>query len=288
MLEAMKNHNFIDTILSWLKRMVELFKKHPLQAELVKLQNDIEKLYKQASKQGFADGEVRYSLGEYSQHQKDNWANSKSIVVYENEQQLRQFIEDAINKRNLNKKMYFGTVSKRLADSIMRVKDIDLYNYNCTLSASEIRKILEDHGNENIESLRGQRAVVVDDFSKIPYIIENADYIYDAGVGDNNRPAVRFVNEDSKISIVAYVTDKHLDLTVQTMYAGIKKKAILPLEQMNEPLPIRPKRTAVQLPLTTIYHKKLMLSIVVYPKIRKVIPPVIPLMLTIHILITTL
>ena len=110
--------------------MVELFKKHPLQAELIKMQNDIEKLYKQASKQGFADGEVRYSLGEYSQHQKDNWANSKSIVVYENEQQLRQFIEDAINKRNLNKKMYFGTVSKRLADSIMRVKDIDLYNYN--------------------------------------------------------------------------------------------------------------------------------------------------------------
>ena len=41
--------------------MVELFKKHPLQAELVKLQNDIEKLYKQASKQGFADDEVRYS-----------------------------------------------------------------------------------------------------------------------------------------------------------------------------------------------------------------------------------
>ena len=227
MLEAMKNHTFIDTILSWLKRMIEVFKKHPVQAELIKMQNDIQKLYKQAQKQGFADGEVRYSLGEYSQHQKDNWANSKSIVVYENEQQLRQFIEDAINKRNLNKKMYFGTVSKRLADSIMRVKDIDLYNYNCTLSASEIRKILEDHGNENIESLRGQRAVVVDDFSKIPYIIENADYIYDAGVGDNNRPAVRFVNEDSKISIVAYVTDKHLDLTVQTMYAGIKKEGNL-------------------------------------------------------------
>ena len=61
MLEAMKNHNFIDTILSWLKRIVEKLKNHPLQAELIKMQNDIEQLYKKASKQGFADGEVKYS-----------------------------------------------------------------------------------------------------------------------------------------------------------------------------------------------------------------------------------
>ena len=61
MLEAVKNHTFVDTILSWLKRMIEVFKKHPVQAELIKMQNDIQKLYKQAQKQGFADGEVKYS-----------------------------------------------------------------------------------------------------------------------------------------------------------------------------------------------------------------------------------
>ena len=61
MLEAMKNHTFIDTILSWFKRIVEKSKNHPLQAELIKMQNDIEQLYKKASKQGFADGEVKYS-----------------------------------------------------------------------------------------------------------------------------------------------------------------------------------------------------------------------------------
>ena len=55
--------------------MVELFKKHPLQAELVKLQNDIEKLYKQASKQGFADDEVKYSI-EYT-------TDNKPVVIVE-------------------------------------------------------------------------------------------------------------------------------------------------------------------------------------------------------------
>ena len=64
MLEAMKNHTFIDTILSWFKRIVEKLKNHPLQAELIKMQNDIEQLYKKASKQGFADDEVKYSLAD--------------------------------------------------------------------------------------------------------------------------------------------------------------------------------------------------------------------------------
>ena len=55
--------------------MVELFKKHPLQAELIKMQNDIEKLYKQANKEGFADDEVKYSI-EYT-------TDNKPVVIVE-------------------------------------------------------------------------------------------------------------------------------------------------------------------------------------------------------------
>ena len=100
MLEAIKNHNFIDTILSWLKRMVELFKKHPLQAELVKLQNDIEKLYKQANKQDFADDEVRYSIT----HSGENLYDTPNSLKPTSEEEWHSFIRSFANKTNDLKK----------------------------------------------------------------------------------------------------------------------------------------------------------------------------------------
>ena len=50
---------------------------------------------------------MRYSLEGYTEHQKENWANSKSIVLYESQEQLERFIDDALDKRNLNQKLYF-------------------------------------------------------------------------------------------------------------------------------------------------------------------------------------
>ena len=64
-------------------------------------------------------GETRYYLEGYTDHQKENWAGSKSIVVYESDAQLEQFIDDALNKRNLDKKMYFGRVPSDLAQRVM-------------------------------------------------------------------------------------------------------------------------------------------------------------------------
>ncbi|MEE1024701.1 MAG: hypothetical protein U0L48_06520, partial [Acutalibacteraceae bacterium] len=90
----------IDTILSWLKRMVELFKKHPLQAELIKLKNDIEKLYKQASKQGFADDEVRYSIT----HSGENLYDTPNSLKPTSEEEWHSFIRSFANKTNDLKK----------------------------------------------------------------------------------------------------------------------------------------------------------------------------------------
>lgn len=43
-------------------------------------------------------------LDSYTEQQKKNWKNSKKIVVYENESQLRSFIKDAIRRKNAGKK----------------------------------------------------------------------------------------------------------------------------------------------------------------------------------------
>ena len=103
MLEAMKNHTFVDTILSWLKRMIEVFKKHPVQAELIKMQNDIQKLYKQAQKQGFADGE-KYSLDIDNKNDKRYNINNETNRKAESNVRTNEFRELQEASRRLSNK----------------------------------------------------------------------------------------------------------------------------------------------------------------------------------------
>lgn len=171
-----------------------------------------------------AESGVKYQLKGYSQHQIDNWASSKSIVVYENERQLRQFISDARSGTNLSKKMYFGAITADLAARIKKDTGLDVDRYNCTLRASEIRKIFADHGNEKTEAPRGQRAIEEDDIVAIPQIIQSPDEIRLSDKLFEGKPVIEFAKTiNGKTTVAAYVSAKHLDLTVQTMYSGKNK-----------------------------------------------------------------
>ncbi len=59
-----------------------------------------------------------YALNPYTEKQIKNWENSKRIVLYENDDQLRDFVEKALSREIQNKKMYFGTVTPELAKRI--------------------------------------------------------------------------------------------------------------------------------------------------------------------------
>ncbi len=167
---------------------------------------------------------VRYSLGEYTNHQKQNWANSKRIVVYDNAEQLSKFIEDSIADSAMNKKMYFGSVSSDLAGEILKNTGLNVENYNLSLGAYEIRKILKDHGNESFEALRGQRAVVPDDFAHIVDIVTNPQNVELSPNTYMGKPAIIFSGEhNGRMNVVAVVSDKRLDLFVQTAYVNTKK-----------------------------------------------------------------
>gem|GEM_PF-5734002 len=65
---------------------------------------------------------------------------------------------------------------------------------------------------------------------------------------------------DSRIS----QTPEIVSTVSKSLYIGSKKIALL-LRQMFKPLPLRPKRPVVQL-LTLLYHKMILMSIVVYSK----------------------
>jgi len=161
------------------------------------------------------------SLGEYSEHQRENWLNSKRIIIYENETQLHEFIKNAKSQSNSNKKMYFGIVSQNLSERIKKEIGIDVEGYNVSISENEIRKIFKSHGDEATELPRGQRAILESDIVNIPEIIQNPDKIMldDKLYGKNL--VIKFTKTiNGRTTIVSYASDKHRDLAVQTLYSG--------------------------------------------------------------------
>ena len=193
------------------------------------------------------DGGTRYYLEEYTDHQKENWAGSKSIVVYESDAQLEQFIDDALNKRNLDKKMYFGRVPFDLAQRVMDETGMDIDGYNCTIQAQEIRKILvHSHGNEAFERARGQRAITKEDIINIPEVISSPDSISVSPKLYEGKPVIRFSKTiNGRTTVVSYVSKKHRDLAVQTMYASTKKGSLATATDapMSGPLSLTPETT---------------------------------------------
>lgn len=162
-------------------------------------------------------------LDAYTEQQKLNWRNSKKIVVYENEIQLRKFIEDAKKRKNAGKKLYFGKIKDVVAKRIMDVTSYNVEGYNCALYSDSIRKIHKDHGDEQNESLRGQRAIKDADFFRIPKVIGEPEVIEFAGMYNKN-PVVRF--KKNGITIVGIIADGSLDLYTQTMYINKKIEAL--------------------------------------------------------------
>ena len=113
-----------------------------------------------------------------------------------------------------------------MAKYIFDKTGLNLENYNCSLQANEIRKIIKRHSNEESEHKQGQRAITNEDILNIPKVIQNPTDIIRSDKDYDGKPAIHFVKQIGieKTTVVAVVSDKHLDLRVQTEYVGIKKR----------------------------------------------------------------
>lgn len=148
--------------------------------------------------------------------------------MYESQNQLQQFIDDARAHKNLNKKMYFGIISDEIADFIKQKTGIDVHNYNAVLRADSILKIFDSHGNEIRETQRGQRAITDNDIMLLPKLFGEIDYAEYQGKYNGMQGSNDFINVKShlepSITIGLVVQNKQLDIRVQTMYATKKRK----------------------------------------------------------------
>jgi len=218
-----KHRNVFQKIYDEIKYLAKIVTAGSKEArQLEKVKRAFEKDYKA---QGKPSGEIRYALKEYTDHQKKNWESSKRIVVYNDNAQLSQFIQESITNKTMDKKMYFGAIPSDLAGKIQSDTGINVENYNLSLGSNEIRKILKDHGNEATEALRGQRAITADDFSHVMDVVLNPTSVKLSEKTYMGKPAIVFTgNHNGRMNVVAVVSDKRLDLFVQTIYANTKKE----------------------------------------------------------------
>ena len=208
----------------------EAFMKELLNAEADKKQNYefpqevYDRLDKEFGEAKTTD-DMMFSFRKYTDKQRENWKNAKRIVLYENDVQFMDFIKEARTDESFIKKIYFGAIPHDLAVLIKTNTGIDVEDFNCSLSAYEIRKIFNDHGDEAKEAPRGQRAITDGDIVDIPKVIQSPGKIQLSDKQYNGKPVIEFEKQidGSRHSVAAVVSDKHLDLFVQTAYVGIKK-----------------------------------------------------------------
>ncbi len=187
-------------------------------------------------KNAAGSGGVWNKLRSYSQEQIENWKSSKRIVLCDSIDQFKQFVKNALSgEEKTNKKMYFGAIGDELASDISKSTGLDVDGYNLTLGEDEIRKIKKSHGDESKETPRGQRAVTEADYIAIPDIVQNADSIKRSDSDYNGKPAIEFrkANGNETTTVVAVVSDKRLDVFVQTEYVNKKAGSIATPESVQ-------------------------------------------------------
>lgn len=113
-----------------------------------------------------------------------------------------------------------------IANGISIVPD-DFFTYEGARLYGNDVHIINEHGEEQTEKLRGQRAITENDFLKIRKIIEEPDDVRLADEEYNGRPVIHFIKEiHGRTTIVSYDSKKHYDLRVQTMYSGQEKRSL--------------------------------------------------------------
>ncbi len=183
------------------------------------------------------NGGINYAHGfggltQYTEKEKKNWKNSKTILVYSNLEQFKEFVNRVLGNVDIEKKMYFGKIPENVASRILHDTGIDVSDLNVSLKGYEIRKILlNSHGDKRAENLRGQEPVNVNDLLNIPSIITQPDRISLTEKQYEGKPALLFEkNINGKNYVLTYVSRKHHDLAIQTMY---KNRSLSSAENAN-------------------------------------------------------
>jgi hypothetical protein len=136
---------------------------------------------------------------------------------------LKQLVDVAFSKEAGLVKLALGEVTKMQVSAIERATDFNLESYVHVVDIYAVRHAIIQHGNPQIEAPRGQIAVNVADFARIPEIVASPDAIRYEGVNKQGNPVLVYEKAmGDKIFYLEEIRAGRKEVAMQTMY---KRKA---------------------------------------------------------------
>ncbi len=156
---------------------------------------------------------------------KGKWTKENGINPNYKEE-LKQVIDKAKNNPNERQKLVIGKVSKDLEEKA-KENGFDIAEYNHDLDVSGTRHSFKQHGNKNIEDLRGQIAITDEDFERIPEIVYDYDDINFGEYDEKGTPLIKYHKQfDDGTSIYAEeIRTRQKTLTIKSLYKRKNKNA---------------------------------------------------------------
>ena len=138
----------------------------------------------------------------------------------------------AVTDKNSKGKTILGKINDFAKNKIQQLLGIDVSNRQHTLADNDIRHMLNEHGNAEIEAKRGQIPITEADVKRIPSIIDSPDDII-LGSKHQDGQTVRYIKkfEDGINFVVEVVPEKSGALKIKTMW----KKPIAVVNSTNTP-----------------------------------------------------
>ena len=153
-----------------------------------------------------------------------NNIESSNIKIANNKNDIVKFAKEIINKKNTYKKLYVGKINENTSNYVKNKLGLNIDNYNVSINKNGIEHSINRHSSKS-EFLRGQIPIKPEDFKNIPLVINESDKITRGYNTKQNKPSITFQkNINGKNVVVTYVSDKHHNLELQTMYKFINKK----------------------------------------------------------------
>ena len=176
----------------------------------------VEEGYKKSNAFTSVDNEINKFNG-YTNKEIENISSDK-ITIATSKKSISDFVRSLKNKFS-NKKMYVGKVTSETANRVEKELSCDIENYNISINSSGINHSYNNHGDLIIEQRRGQVPITENDFENIYDIVNKADKISLIGKDSENHELIQFEkNIDGNNVFVAYISKKHKNLELKTLY----------------------------------------------------------------------
>ena len=132
---------------------------------------------------------------------------------------LETQIDNALSNVKSKNKSYLGKVTSNISVKIKSLLGIDVRGRVHLLSDNDIRHMINNHGNENIEKARNQLPITKEDIKNIPYIIDNPDDIVKGSLNKEGA-SVRYIKtfDDATSYVVEIVPEESKYLKIKTMW----------------------------------------------------------------------